>query len=254
MRRIRLVLSALVLIAVAYFLGWSNFFPVKEITVGGEEKKISSEIINKVNESPAVIQVGEPLARVDKREITSRLRELLWVDRVKVSRNLISGTVTIDVSPRRPLAEVELEPKIKEANRGNEISFLGENLRLFSLPGAAVEKAAATGDVDWQNLPILRISNGAAQDEELLSDVKTLLAQLRNLGFAPVEVRATASNDLASLVRLTSNSNAKKVEIRWGSIADLNLKSEVVQRLLALKENKSIRYLDVTDPLTPSVR
>lgn len=242
-RRIPLFISIALIGGLAYVLGWSNLFPVKEVRVASNEKKIDKEILTKINANPAVISIGQPLARLDKREIATRLRELLWVDNVKVSRSLLSGRVTIEVSPRRPLARLDQS----NSSSMGQVGYLGENLKLFYLPTSAVEKASAAGDINWSKLPILKTNS---TDEQFFADIKELITNLRQAGFLVQEVGGRSAETLDSRVAV----NKRNLQITWGNINDLALKLQVAGKLLELKENKRITYMDLTNPLTPSVR
>ncbi|MEY3455510.1 MAG: hypothetical protein RLZZ92_630 [Actinomycetota bacterium] len=83
-----LLISILVLVGAAYLLGWSKIFVVEKVVVASQDKDVVKEVTMKLAQPPAVVQIGEPLARVDRREIASRLRELLWVDNVELNRNV----------------------------------------------------------------------------------------------------------------------------------------------------------------------
>ena len=97
LKRPLLIISVLVLVAAAYVLGWTKIFVVEKIIIDSEDKKIVTDVMSKIKQTPAVVVIGEPLARVDRREIASRLRELVWVDNVQLDRRMLSGELHLKV-------------------------------------------------------------------------------------------------------------------------------------------------------------
>jgi hypothetical protein len=63
-----------------------------------------------------------------------------------------------------------------------------------------------------------------------------------------VKVRATGA-----FVLITEN-NGKKLEIRWGSNSENELKIKVYKALIALPENADIKRVDVSAPHAPIVK
>jgi hypothetical protein len=47
---------------------------------------------------------------------------------------------------------------------------------------------------------------------------------------------------------------SKKLDIYWGSVKELELKIEVMERLLELKENKRITSVNLANPIAPIVK
>jgi len=92
-RRLIVVISALVLAAATYVLGYSSFFTVSAVEVLGSK--------NQVNPG---VTIGEKLARVEPRAIAAKLETLDWVESVNVSRNWINGKVSVEVTERTPVA------------------------------------------------------------------------------------------------------------------------------------------------------
>jgi cell division protein FtsQ len=92
-RRLLILLSALLLAAAAYVLGWSTLFTVSAIEINGSTTTLNSGIVK-----------GQKLARVEPRAVAAQFENLDWVADAKVSRNWINGTVTIDLTERTPVA------------------------------------------------------------------------------------------------------------------------------------------------------
>ncbi|MFM8205698.1 MAG: cell division protein FtsQ/DivIB [Actinomycetales bacterium] len=221
-----------------YLFGWSDFFPVKKITYQDSENKIVSQLKLEIGKSPSVITVGQPLARVDKRAIASRLRNLVWVESVNISRNFISGEVKIDVEPRDAIA-------VLEESSMTQIGFLDKNLEIFYLAADQVADAQAAGQVDWSGLPKLKIAN----QSELKSDVALLLEELSRANAKVLYLSAPSRDKFRSKVDIAG----RELDVFWGSVNEFPLKFEVLVRLMALKENRRAKEFDLSTPLSPVV-
>lgn len=237
LRSFRKILALAIVAALAYSLGWSNLIAVREIKVNSDNATIVSQLESRLNQAPAIVRLGQPLARVDKREIVTRLKTFLWVKEVSVRRNILTRVVTITVVPRTPLARVE-DP----SNSSN--NYLAADLSLFSISDSA--SIAESGSAGTQ-LPILTI---ATPDRATLADVKFLIEKLDEKSLQPVTIRATDRARLASNLLISG----RKVDVSWGSVKDLPLKIEIVNRLIGLPENSKIKSIDVTEPTAPIVR
>ena len=222
----------------AYSLGWSNLISVRQIKVKSDDPTIVSQLESRLNEAPTIVRIGEPLARVDKRQIVTRLKTFLWVKDVSVSRNIATRVVSITVVPRTPLARIEdpTNPSLKR--------YLAADLSLFSVADSATNLLNGTPGAQ---LPILSI---ASSDRATLADVKNLIEKLRENSLTPVTIRATDRAQLASTLVI----KARKVDVSWGSVKDLPLKIEIANRLIELPENSKIKVIDVTEPSSPIVR
>jgi cell division septal protein FtsQ len=92
-RRLLLFVSTIVLVAVAYVLGWSSLFTVTSIEITGSKTQISSGIVK-----------GQKLARVEPRAVAAQFEKLDWVSTARVTRNWINGKVSIELTERTPVA------------------------------------------------------------------------------------------------------------------------------------------------------
>lgn len=252
MKRLTIIAAVGAICGLAYLLGWSNLLPVKSIEIAESDSSIVKELRTRLNQSPSPIIIGDPIARVDKREITSRLRTLIWVDGVQVSRNFISGEVTISVEPRSAIAQLDS----RWSPTPSEVGFLGSNLEFFFVPENEVAKAAKSGDAGWLSLP--KLSLGSA-DSDLIKDVATLISRISGSG---AEVRSIFAPDRESLktsIRYPIEPNGanketeRELDISWGSVNELELKFQVLERLLDLKANKNVKRIDLSAPLSPVV-
>ena len=242
MRRSFLLIATVAVTAFAYLLGWSNFFPVKSIDIAEQDSAIVQELRDRLNQPPAPIVIGEPIARVDKREITSRLRTLIWVEDVAVKRSFLSGEVEISVEPRSAIARLDS----RWSANPSELGFLGLNLEFFFVPRSEVDKAAKSGDADWLSLPSLSLGSS---DQSLIKDVAELMAQISKKGGEVRAVTAPARDSIKSVIRYQD----RDLDVSWGSVNELELKFEVLERLIELKANKNVRQIDLSSPLSPIV-
>jgi hypothetical protein len=48
--------------------------------------------------------------------------------------------------------------------------------------------------------------------------------------------------------------DTRKLDIYWGSVKELPLKIEVMERLLDLKENKRVKSINLSNPVAPIVK
>lgn len=233
-----LLLTLSFLVGMTYLFGWSNVFPVKKITYLESENKIVSQLKLEIAKSPRVISIGQPLARVDKRAIASRIRNLVWVESVNISRNFISGEVRIDVEPREAIA-------ILDQPSNTEIGFLDKKLESFYLAADQVADAQAAGQVDWSGLPRVKI----ATQSDLKADVALLLVELERVNARVLYLSATNREKLRSQVEIAG----RELDVFWGSVNEFPVKYEVLLRLMALKENRKAKVFDLSTPLAPVV-
>ena len=63
MRRFILIAAIGAISGLAYLLGWSSVFPVKSIEIAEDDQTIVKELTDRLNQVPAPIIVGEPIAR-----------------------------------------------------------------------------------------------------------------------------------------------------------------------------------------------
>ena len=226
------------LVGLTYLFGWSNVFPVKKITYLESENKIVSQLKLEIAKSPRVISIGQPLARVDKRAIATRMRNLVWVESVNISRNFISGEVKIDVEPRDAIA-------ILDQTSNTQIGFLDQNLEIFYLAADQVADAQAAGQVDWSGLPRVKITT----QNDLKADVALLLEELERVDVRVLYLSATNREKFRSQVEIAG----RELDVFWGSVNEFPLKYEVLLRLMALKENRKANFFDLSTPLSPVV-
>jgi cell division septal protein FtsQ len=222
MKRFAISIAVIVTCLFAYLLGWTNILAVDRVEISAKDSEIKNQIEIKLAQPTQIIAIGTPIARIDRREISARLRELVWVDSVDVKRNFVTGVVKVSVSPREPLARLSAGPD------GSTIGFLSKDLSLFYLPKEAVNSASKAGQVDWGKLPILSLGS---QQEVLKGSVVTLLTKIRGAGIGK-----------------------RNLDISWGTVKEFELKLKIINELLAQPENKKIGKIDISRPTNPVVK
>ena len=92
-RRLIALATAIIVGLAAYALGWSTLFTVSSVEVKGTDQFL-----------PQNVKVGEKLARVEPRAVAAAYESFAFVQDAQVSRNWISGKVTISITTRTPVA------------------------------------------------------------------------------------------------------------------------------------------------------
>lgn len=211
------------LIVLAYFLGWSSFFSVKQIEItGAPTTKVQAEI-----EQKSQIEAGQQLARVNPQSVARRIEKLAWVKDVSISRDWLSGVVAIEISPRQPLAFFNSDQVPGQT--------IDEDGQLFSLPG-------------YSNPDLALIS--AKNPDSALKANELFTALPDNFRKNITSMIATSTNTFT----LNSTLEGRDIRIRWGDNQDMALKISVINSLLKLPENKEIKLIDVVAPHAPIVK
>ena len=182
----------------------------------------SVEIIGSAKPINTGITMGQKLARVEPRAVATKLEELDWVESVDISRNWITGKVVVELTPRTPIATFQ-----NQVIDSTGASFVPQGER----PSGLIEIQAATIEAASKAVTFL-----SQLPQELNSTLKV------------VKVRSTGA-----LVLILEN-NGKKIELRWGTNSENELKLKVYKALIALPENANIKRVDVSAPHAPIVK
>jgi cell division septal protein FtsQ len=218
-----LAIMGVVIIALAYLLGWSSIFSVKRVEITGAP---TAAVLANI-EMKSQIEVGQQLARVNPQSAARKIEKLSWVKDVAISRNWLSGAVAIEINPRQPLAFFN-----SDQVPGQTIDEEGQ---LFSLPG-------------YTN-PDLALISAKSPDSALKAN--ELFTQLPESFRSHItSMMATSSNTFT----LNSTIEGRDIRIRWGDSQDMALKISVINSLLKLPENKKIKVIDVVAPHAPIVK
>jgi len=213
MRNKRLIaIAAVILLGLAsYGLGWSTLFTVSAVEVKGSDQFL-----------PQNVKVGEKLARVEPRAVASTYKKFAFVQDAQVSRNWISGKVTISITTRTPVAIFN-----NQAIDGSGKAFMVKG----NLPAALPQIQA--GNIETA---VTAVKFLTSLPEEIRSGLKIL--KVRSTGAYVLEVDV----------------EGRIVEVRWGFATDNELKAKVYKALLAQPENAKLRRMDLSAPHAPIVK
>lgn len=219
-RRKALAVILLLVVTVAYLLGWSSLFTVKEIRVIGAPTSTQSQLIGES------IHSGEKMARLETRAISNSLRKYSWLDHARIDRNWLKGLITIHVWTRTPIAAYQTH-------------LMDRNGVLFDLPNDQIS-----------HLPRITTSN--------ISSAKLALDLLLKLPIDfrsnVMTVRFEGARSAILVVKSSSQSPSRIVTAIWGDSNDTELKIRVFNALLALPENANVITINVSAPHAPIVK
>ena len=197
--------------AASYALGWSTLFTVSSVEVTGTDQRL-----------PQSIRVGEKLARVEPRAVAATYEKFAFVQDAQVSRNWISGKVTISITSRTPVA-IFNNQAIDDSGK----AFVVKGQLPAALPqiqASSVEIAVAAVEF-MKSLP-----------QEIRSNLKIL--KVRSTGAYVMDVDV----------------QGRKVEVRWGFATENELKAKVYKALLEQPENAKLKRMDLSAPHAPIVK
>jgi cell division protein FtsQ len=218
-----MAISTVVVIALAYLLGWSPLFTVDKVTITGSPNSAVQRNIQTISQ----VEAGQKLARVNPSSVERRIGQIPWIKDVSLARNWISGEVAISVTPRKPLAFFNAQE-----SPGQTIDLDGE---LFTLPG-------------FSSADLAQISAKSPQSALKANELFIAL---------PTEFRKRITLMTAtSTETFTFNTlyKGREIRVRWGDSQEISLKISVIEKLLELPENKEITLIDVVAPHAPIVK
>jgi cell division septal protein FtsQ len=203
--------TAIIVGLASYALGWSTLFTVSSVEIKGTDQFL-----------PQNVKVGEKLARVEPRAVASTYENFAFVQDAQVSRNWISGKVTISITTRTPVAIFN-----NQAIDASGKAFMVKG----ALPAALPQIQA--GNIE---IAVTAVEFMTSLPDEIRSDLKIL--KVRSTGAYVLEVDV----------------EGRKVEVRWGLATDNELKAKVYKALLAQPENAKLKRLDLSAPHAPIVK
>jgi cell division septal protein FtsQ len=207
-----IALATAIIVGVAsYALGWSTLFTVSSVEIKGTDQFL-----------PQNVKVGEKLARVEPRAVASTYENFAFVQDAQVSRNWISGKVTISITTRTPVAIFN-----NQAIDASGRAFMVKG----DLPAALPQIQA--GNIE---IAVTAVEFMTSLPDEIRSDLKIL--KVRSTGAYVLEVDV----------------EGRKVEVRWGLATDNELKAMVYKALLAQPENAKLKRMDLSAPHAPIVK
>ena len=210
-KRLIALATAIFVGAASYALGWSTLFTVSSVEVTGTDQRL-----------PQSIRVGEKLARVEPRAVAATYEKFAFVQDAQVSRNWISGKVTISITSRTPVA-IFNNQAIDDSGK----AFVVKGQLPAALPQiqASSVEIAVTAVEFMKSLP-----------EEIRSNLKIL--KVRSTGAYVMDVDV----------------QGRKVEVRWGFATENELKAKVYKALLEQPENAKLKRMDLSAPHAPIVK
>ena len=182
----------------------------------------SVEVVGSTKAINTGIIKGQKLARVEPRAVATRLEKLNWIESVDISRNWINGKVIVELNQRTPIATFK-----NQVIDSTGTSFVPQGAR----PEGLIE-----------------IQAGSTEDATKAVNFFTQLPEELKSSLTVVKVRVSGA-----FVLITEN-NGKKLEIRWGTDSENELKLKVYKALIALPENAEIKRVDVSAPHAPIVK
>jgi cell division protein FtsQ len=213
-----LIATVAIFSGLIYLFAWSNVFTVKEITISGTPTKTAKNLVLETSQ----ISLGQKLARIEPRSVDNRLSSLGWVKEITITRDWISGEVSLAVEPRIP----------KAYYKGKTLDATGAIFELPGFDGADLPRVSApTPELGVQAVELFR---------ELPSDFRESVTSL------------TAVNEASFL--LAMDYKGRSLSVKWGSNAENSLKVQVFQELLKQPENKRIKRVDLSAPHAPIVK
>ena len=180
------------------------------------------EVIGSTKPINTGITKGQKLARVEPRTVATKLEELDWVESADISRNWINGKVVVELKPRTPIATFQ-----NQVLDSTGASFVPQGAR----PAGLIE-----------------IQAGSVEDASKAVAFLAELPEELNSTLTVVKVRSTGA------LVLIMESEGKKIELRWGTNSENELKLKVYKALIALPENANIKRVDVSAPHAPIVK
>jgi cell division protein FtsQ len=215
--------AVLIFIAATYLLAWSPVFVVKDIAITGAPTSESNKAISKA----LGISAGVKMARVEPRSLQRRLDSFDWIGDVNISRDWINRKVSIEISPRTPIALFNPETSLQ--------TTIDTSGKVFRLPGGLPN-----------SLP--RVQAPTPKSGVAAIDLFTDLPESFRSKITLMNVRSSGAFEISYSYK------SREIQIAWGDSAESALKVEVASKLLALPENSKIRFIDVSAPYAPIVR
>jgi cell division septal protein FtsQ len=214
---------ALIFGAGSYLFGWSPLLSVRSVEITGAPTKESQLAISR---SLNIVD-GDKLARVDPRALSNRLRSFDWIESSQVSRNWISGKVSISIKTRTPIA-LYSEP-------GKPQVVLDSSGNTFATP---VDIADGLPKVSAKS-----VDGG-------LAAIKVFTALPESFSKNIDRMSAARTNNFL----IYGKFEGQDLRIIWGDGKDTDLKVQVIEALLKRDENKNLRMIDVSAPHAPIVK
>jgi hypothetical protein len=227
-KRAASLLAVLLIAGAAYGLGWSNYFHVTEVDIRGTNQ--TALLLQDIRDARVILHTSMPMARVDVKALSASLSRELWLKEVHISRNWLSGRVSINVSERHPVAQF--------TTSSGAVNY-------FDSTGFAFASPQGYGSLPSVNL--IRASS-ASDSVAFRSAAANLIAAMPSDLISTMQSLTVSGIDSISMV---SNVAGTPISISWGSATDIPLKVKVLRALLARPENRKAHNFDLSQPTAP---
>jgi len=228
-----IVISLVIVSGGAYLLGWSSLLTVKNVAVEGSNSK--NLLLSKLRSDDIVPEIGSRLARVETRAIMGSLNQLDWLKSVAVERKWLSRSIVIRVTEKSAVAR----------------AVISQNTLInFDVNGEIFEPTSAEQLAFQQKLPLVNIQNPSTGQ---LAKVALLIEKIPPHMSELISNLISMSVSESGLVQMQTKINDQLLQINWGQLADIEEKSQVLEALLRLPENKEINRVDLSQPDLPIV-
>ena len=210
-KRLILAIGIFTLAGAAYLLGWSDLVTVRSVEITGTQTNL-----------PMPIKVGERLARVEPRAVAAEFEKNDFVRQAQVSRNWLTGKVSIKITSRLPIALYGTRA-------------IDETGTIFKIHGEITS-----------NLVTIKASN----DDSAVAAAKFLVQLPTGVHSGLRSITVTSGENYV----LQLQEKNRTIDIRWGRSTDNELKASVYQALIALPENSKVKKIDLSAPHAPIVK
>ena len=229
-------LSILLLSLLAYLLGWSHLLSLKTVAISGSSQ--SEVITQQIETGKPGVKIGQPLARLDVHAIERALSNNPWIAKSQVGRSWIHGELTIHIVEKVPVASYQLTD--------GSTGYFDADGNDFTSP------------LTYTGVPTIALQTTSIEAKRSIAKLLALLPASyldRAKTFAVKadgEIKMTLDQEFVpSPTSKGKKASMRTITIMWGNSADIALKIQVFEKLVAMKENSQSHLFDLSDPLAP---
>ena len=225
----RLILVVTIIAIPVYIVGWSSILSVKAVTFTGTSQ--NDLVAEQVKSRAPELRLGAPMARLNLTTITNELSSISWIAKSKISRNWITRSVKVSLTPRIPIAVIN--------STDSQVKYLDATGYQFSDPKPYV------------GLPQVTLG---------LENAKARLALSKFLSVVPAELLSSMrslSVGGGNQITMETDFEGKSLTINWGtsnSATQIKAKMQVLRSLIAMPENAKISSVDLSNSQAPVVK
>jgi len=226
-------LLLLIIAGSSYLLGWSELLTVKKIEITGTASQ--SIVKRELSKNNLNLELDMKLARVDLRAIERVTGDLDWLATANVNRSWLNRSITVEVVEKIAVAKA-VDSTLKTVNFDNQG-------KLFA-PTSAKQLALSL------KLPLV---TSKSNDQGQLSAVAKFLQELPDESQPLIDDLIGISIGDSGFINMQSKVGNREIFINWGAPSEIPQKSEVLQALFDLPENKKAKRFDLSLPDSPVV-